>query len=177
MSQRIFAAHISQHPISAHFRQHGHPRCRRLSDHTTRDAFHGSALYNDWYRPRGINHQLITMFRDGENRFVAVALSRGERRDFSNRDGSVGDLLVPHLIAGYRAALCASRVQQEIAQLCQGLESARAGVILLAEGGHLKLAPALARRRLAEYFGDTPCRSSTLPTPSGSFPGQARRPE
>jgi DNA-binding CsgD family transcriptional regulator len=165
MSQQVFAAHIREHPIAAHIRDTGDQRWNRLSDHTTREAFRRSALYNEWYRPLGIEHQLITLFPDAGDRFVAVALSRGSGRDFSDRDRSIADVIMPHLIAGCRAAVCAGRVQQEIVQLSRGLESAHAGIILLAEDGRLKLATALARQWLAEYFGNAACHSSGLPMP------------
>src|SRR5262249_49764264 len=83
MNERVFAAHIRKHPILIHVRRTGDGGCLRLSDHTTRQAFHRSELYNDWYRPLGTEHQLMTVFLGARKRFVAAALSRSGRPDFS----------------------------------------------------------------------------------------------
>jgi len=163
MNAQVFAAHVREHPIPVHARRTEEPGCFRVRDLTTRQAFHRSRLYGEWYRPLGIEHQLIAMFRDAEGRFVATSLCRTGRLDFSDRDCSIGTVLVPHLIGSYRAALRASRAEQEIGLLSQGLESVKAGVVLLSEDGHMMLGTALARRWLEKYFGTSKHDSTRLP--------------
>ena len=165
MNAQIFAAHIREHPIPVHVRRTGAPGCFRLSDLTTRQAFRGSPLYACWYKPLGIEHQLITLVRGAGPRFVAVALSRNGRLDFSDRDSAIGTVLVPHLIGSYRAALRASEAEREIGLLSQGLESVKTGVILLSEDGRMMLGTPLARRWLEKYFGTPKHDSTRLPEP------------
>jgi DNA-binding CsgD family transcriptional regulator len=158
------AADMHDHPIVVHVRRTGERHFLRLSDHIAKAAFHRTTLYNNWYRHCRTEHQLVALFPSDRGEILGVALSRDGQRDFGERDRALGNAFVPHLVAGYRAAHRARRVQQEIAQLSQGLESAKAGVMLLTEDGRgVRLATDLARRWLGRYFGDARRRASSLP--------------
>lgn len=163
--KKAVVTNMRRHPIAVHVRRTGDRRCLRLSDHTTRASFHRSPLYNEWYRHIGIEHQLIALFGTDDGQMVGPALSRDSRRDFTDRDRLMGNVLVPHLVNGYQVATRASRLQQEIVFLNQGLESTNAGVILLTDDSRMRLATTKARRRLAEYFGEAPRHPSRLPGP------------
>lgn len=158
------AADMHRHPIVMHVRRTGERSFLRLSDHIAKAAFHRTTLYNNWYRHCRTEHQLVAIFPSDRGEILGVALSRDGERDFGERDRALGNAFVPHLVAGYRAAHRASRVQQEIVQLSQGLESAKAGVMLLTEDARgVRLATDLARRWLGQYFGDARRRASSLP--------------
>src|SRR3989442_12174142 len=83
---------------------------------------------------------------------VGVALNRG-RRDFSERDRTILNLLRPHVVQAYENAEAATRVERELMLLTLGEEESGRGVVLLNTSGKVCRATSRARQWLAEYFG------------------------
>ena len=161
---RFLAAHLHHHPAFTRFRRTGEVRWVRLSDLTTKRRFHHSVLYNEWYRHVGVEYQATVLFSGIPRGIVAPALSRDGRRDFAERELTLLGAVLPHLVQAYRGAANVTRLQQEMYQLGQGLETARIAVIMLAEDRRIHLTTTLARQRLAEYFGRRPRNTNRLPT-------------
>jgi DNA-binding CsgD family transcriptional regulator len=100
-----FLCHVSRHPL---IRLHasGDVCAHRLSDATSMRSFRRGPLYAEFFRPAAIGHQLTLGFEGPPRRLVGVWLSR-TRRDFSEDELLLAELLRPHLQAGEVAARCA----------------------------------------------------------------------
>ena len=69
--------------------------------------WHSTAMYTDFYRPMGLEHDLMVCLPSalpptaGPGRYVRLTLERGPGPDFSERDRAVLTLLGPHLDRAY----------------------------------------------------------------------------
>ncbi len=93
-----------QNPLAERFLRTRDGRPLRLSDVATREAFHATDLYVEFYAPIGVEHQIaFSLPSDGEH-ILAIALSRHEP-DFTDDERDVLGLARPHLIQAYRNVL------------------------------------------------------------------------
>ncbi len=98
-----FDRHFHEHPL-VHF--HGVERrldVRRISDSLPLAEFRRTGLYNDYYRRIGIHHAIAVPLLRTREWLVSFVLNR-TRRDFSDRECELLDLLRPHLAGAYAAA-------------------------------------------------------------------------
>ncbi|MCL2769282.1 MAG: helix-turn-helix transcriptional regulator [Solirubrobacterales bacterium] len=97
-----FLCHVSQHPL-IQLHAAGHCRALRLSDVTSMRRFRHGPLYAEFFRPATVSHQLTIGFEGPRERLVGVWLNRA-RRDFSEDELLLAELLRPHLRAAELAA-------------------------------------------------------------------------
>ena len=73
-------------------------RAWKLSDVISRRAFHDTECYEALYRPLGVDCELVALLPDVEQpgTFLIVSLHR-DRHDFSERDRTILNLLLPHV--------------------------------------------------------------------------------
>lgn len=98
-----FDLHFHEHPL-VHF--HGVERrldVRRISDSLPLTEFRRTGLYNDYYRRIGIHHAIAVPLLRNREWLVSFVLNR-TRRDFSDRESELLDLVRPHLARAYAAA-------------------------------------------------------------------------
>jgi DNA-binding CsgD family transcriptional regulator len=81
----LFRLHIDAHPVLAHHRRTGNGEARRISDFLSDLKFRELGLYRDFYRPRGVNHQLAMTVPGPDGGLIGVALNR-QRSEFSDDD-------------------------------------------------------------------------------------------
>lgn len=152
-----------EHPTCHRHETTGDFRALRLSDFTTTRALHRTRIYAQWFRPQGVERQL-TVGLDAPLWHTKVFLfSRGSRRDFSDRDCAVLDVLRPYLASRYE--LCKARGR--IAELGRengapkGLTTREREVIALVADGltnaevaeRLWISPGTVRRHLENVYG------------------------
>jgi DNA-binding CsgD family transcriptional regulator len=136
-----------------------HPLCRaqrrgrfdalKLSDFHTRRELHRLELYADWFRPFAIECELevgIPSPLDHTKTF----LFDNERRDFTERDRALLNLLQPHLVQLYNAA--AARRLAETARAVIEDDADGRGVVVVGKRGGVEIASPQARRLLGAYF-------------------------
>ena len=89
---------VKDHPVCrAHER--GDFRTLKLSDFLTQRELHRTPLYNEWFRPCGVEHELELAIPSPQwhtRTFIWDRRGKGSR-DFSERDRLVLDLVKPHL--------------------------------------------------------------------------------
>lgn len=98
----VFDRHFHEHPL---VRAHGHRRetgVRTIAALVERRAFERTPLYNDYYRPIGIDHVLAVPLHVDDRLLVSFVLNR-RRRGFGPADCALLELLRPTLAALYRA--------------------------------------------------------------------------
>jgi DNA-binding CsgD family transcriptional regulator len=151
---------LEEHPIC--FRHlDGYFCALKLSDFFTQRELHRTWIYDNWFRPTGVEHELNIPIPSPPWHKKAFMFRR-VRGDFRERDRLVLDLLQPHLDRLWRAA----RTRRRLAAALRGLEFATEGnprgVALLDVCGEVEFASDPARRLLADFFPDA--RGARLPT-------------
>ena len=86
-----------QHPICSYVEETGDFRALRISDFLTRAEFHRLELYDERFRPYGYEYSIMLPLRSPPWHERGFDLMRA-RRDFSERDREVLDVLSPHLL-------------------------------------------------------------------------------
>jgi DNA-binding CsgD family transcriptional regulator len=138
-----------QHPICNYVEETGDFRALTLSDFLTRAELHRLELYDERMRPYGLEYSIMLALPSPPWHERGFHLYRS-RRDFSNRDREVLDLLSPHLVRVFRSVELRRRLEAALALL--DADDADQGVVLLDPNGRVEHATPLARTLLAEHF-------------------------
>lgn len=109
-ADQVFRQHLPEHPLLRHYQATGDLAARRISDVTSQRQFRSLGLYRDFYRPARVDHQLIVSVPAPRGGVISVALNR-HRRDFSDQQHELIDLLRPHLS---QAATIATLLSQPV---------------------------------------------------------------
>jgi len=99
-SLEIFDRFAGQNPLIAYFMRTGNGQPVRFSDLVSRRRLHALTLYDELYRPMGIEHQIAFVMPSPPGEVVGIALNR-ERHDFTVEEASMLDLLRAPLRACY----------------------------------------------------------------------------
>jgi hypothetical protein len=110
--QHAFERHVPEHPIIGHHLRTRDGRALKISDFLTRREFHRLGLYNEFYRKLEVEHQIAVVLPSPSPLVIEVALNRS-RRDFSERERVLLDVLRPHLVQARRNAASATGLRQE----------------------------------------------------------------
>jgi DNA-binding CsgD family transcriptional regulator len=157
--EAALARHVRDHPLVRRFAETGDPRAFKISDVVSRTDFHDSALYDELYRPLGYEDQFALNLGPPGSQMVTVVVAR-DRRNFTERDRAVLNLLRPHLAQAHRHLRAMSRLARRL-EAGRG-ELAASRVVL--DRRDLTLAyPARARRWIEAFFDDLPRSPGRLP--------------
>jgi len=96
-----FDRHFHEHPLVRYHAYQGGPNTQRISDSLPLEQFRRSALYNDYYRRIRIDHAMALPIYVRDGLLVSFVLNR-TRRDFTNRERALLDLMRPHLAKIFR---------------------------------------------------------------------------
>jgi DNA-binding CsgD family transcriptional regulator len=151
---------VADHPVCrAHER--GDFRTLKLSDFLTRRELHRSQLYNEWFRPYGVEHELELAIPSPQWHTRTFIWDRRGRAstDFTERDRLVLDLLKPQLTrlseqsaARKRAAtdgdavLLTAREREVLSWVAKGKTNPQIAELLW-------LSPATVRKHLENVYG------------------------
>ena len=158
----IFDRYTHQHPLLSHYFAVPDSRAYRFSDFLRRRDFHRLELYNEFYRPLRIDHQLVTSLRYQRSSVVACALNR-ERRDFTDRERMLLDLARPHLVRAYENAELRDASATLVDALNRGLDVCARAILLVTDDRRIAGASRRAERWLQEYFADSRAGPGRLP--------------
>lgn len=115
-AEQLFQQHLPEHPLLRHYQATGDLAARRVSDVASDRHFRSLGLYRDFYRPARVDHQLIVSVPAPHDGMISVVLNR-HRRDFSDQQREVIDLLRPHL---RQAAAIAALLSQPVPDTPRG---------------------------------------------------------
>jgi DNA-binding CsgD family transcriptional regulator len=93
-----------QHPLISHYAKTRESRPRKISDFLSLAEFRRLDLYQEFFRHVAVNYQMAVTIPSSKALVIGIAANR-TRRDFSERDRSVLDLVRPHLAQAYRNAV------------------------------------------------------------------------
>jgi DNA-binding CsgD family transcriptional regulator len=163
-----------EHPLVAHYvRTRGRAPATAISDLLGVRAFRRLGVYNEFFRPLGIEDQLAVPLPDSFPRLAGVHFHRSTR-SFKARDRQLLDLVGPHLSRAERNAAALRRARRLSAGLDTALATLRAGVLVLAADGRLETASAIGMTLVSTYFGP-PGPLRLLPAELRSWVARARK--
>ncbi len=151
-----------EHPI-CRVHNRGVFRALKLTDFVTRTALRRSHVYDVWFHPAGVEHELSVPLPSPPWHTKTFLFDRCGGRDFSERDKLVLELLKPHLARLWRAARTRRLLNAAMSSLEWGSEHDRRGAIVVAPDARVEFASPAARRIAEAYFG--PHRAAELPPP------------
>jgi DNA-binding CsgD family transcriptional regulator len=170
---RRFARIRDEHPVLVHFERSRQGGAAKLSDFFSGGQYHRQRLYQEFFRPAGVEHQISIALPSGGARLVRITLNRA-RGDFGERDRLVLNLVRPHVAQAQENAEAFERIGAERDDLEQAAEAADVGVVRVRGGRPVYVNPH-ARDLLAAYLGAlSPDRR--LPAALAEWLGPRRRP-
>jgi DNA-binding CsgD family transcriptional regulator len=161
-SERIWERFASQHPILRHFGRTRDGAAVKFSDFVSQREFARTDLYNEFFRPVRVKHQMTFCVREPSGIVIAIALNR-TARDFSERDRAVLNVLRLHLVGAYQNVEVVTHLSEKLARLEGAVETLDQGLVVLSRSGRVVTMTALARGWLQTYFGGDATRSKGLP--------------
>ncbi len=150
--QAIFAAYGHEHPVLQHIIRTGDGRPHAISDFLTQEEFHATQLYQQFYRPLGVEEQMALQL-PSSSPIVAITL-HAEWREFTERDRVLLNLIRPQLVQSMRNARAFDRLQRLRLAMEQRIEDAGEGMVLLDHRGRVDYASPNARAILARWLGE-----------------------
>jgi DNA-binding CsgD family transcriptional regulator len=142
---------LEEHPLCVH-EQEGHFGAIKLSDFLTQRELHRTWIYDNWFAPQDVEYLLEVSIPSPLWHTKVFLFDRGGRRDFTERDRLILDLLQPHLARIWLAGRTHRLLSSALADLDRVDEHAPRGVILLGLGGEVEFASPPSERLLREFF-------------------------
>ena len=128
-----FDRHFHQHPLVRFHGYQGGGVTQRISDSVPFAQFRESPLYNEYYRRVRIDHAIALPIYVRDGLLVSFVLNR-TRRDFTDRERALLDLLRPHLARVYQKTRTSNRLTRREAEVLRwvaaGKSDAQIGAIL-----------------------------------------------
>jgi DNA-binding CsgD family transcriptional regulator len=148
-----------QYPICEYVEETGEFRALKISDFLTRTELHSLEVYEEYLRPSGLEYEMLLILPSPPWHERGFTFSRG-RRDFSDRDRGVLDVLSPHLGRVVRHVELRRLLRDALTALDSG--DGDQGIVLLDSRGRVDHATPRARTLFEKYF---PAARSPLPPP------------
>ena len=150
-SERALAQCLDNHPGIAYRQRTLDLHAIQLSDFVTTPRFHRTAMYQQFYRPMGVEYQISVGLSMGPASCVVIALGR-KGSDFSVADRRCLNMLLPHLIEGYQNACSLSTYPGFLSVSAPGADDTN--VVSLNHDMRVRLVPPGAEALLTEYLGN-----------------------
>jgi DNA-binding CsgD family transcriptional regulator len=128
-----FDRHFHEHPLVRFHAYQGGRVPQRISDSVPLEQFRRTALYNDYYRRIRIDHAIALPIYVRDGLLVSFVLNR-TRRDFTDRERALLDVLKPHLARLYHrintVGQLTAREAEVLRWVAAGKSDAQIGAIL-----------------------------------------------
>jgi DNA-binding CsgD family transcriptional regulator len=108
----------------------------KISDFLAQEVFHQLPLYQEVYRLLGVEYQIAATIKLEPDRVTAFALSR-RRRDYTERDRAVLELLRPHLVVVFNRLALASQLQTVLADHSLALNRLSSATVIVNPQGRI----------------------------------------
>lgn len=163
-SQEIFGRYAYQSPLITYVERTQPVEAHKTTDFISQRQFRTTDLYNEFYRPLRLPYTMGTSITVSHTFTVAFALNR-VKRDFSDHDLAILDVLRPHLIQAYHNAIGVSRMQDHVSAGQDALATQHQGLVSLTLESRIRFATPTAERLLARYNGRTSRDHGCFPAP------------
>jgi DNA-binding CsgD family transcriptional regulator len=158
----IWERYMHQHPLLNHFRALPYDRPKRVSDVVTQEKFEELDIYREYFGPLGYRYQIVTHIPTRSTTIVGITQNR-KRRDFTEADRNILELLWPHLCQAYENAATVTELKQAAQRHEIVMDRLDRGEISIDGSARVQHASAAAQRFLAEFLANDPLTGSSLP--------------
>jgi DNA-binding CsgD family transcriptional regulator len=156
--------HAGENPLLQRYLRPRNGRALRFSDVVSREQLQSLPLYEHFYRPLGVDHQIALVLPSTPALTIGVALTRTES-DFSDRDRRLLELTRPHIIQAYRAAELRERLTETVSGLRSALDAEDSAIVLLDADARVELVSAAAMTLVGQALGLSLEEGRPLPQP------------
>ncbi|HZZ43510.1 MAG TPA: helix-turn-helix transcriptional regulator [Tepidisphaeraceae bacterium] len=156
---KIMEPFVHQHPVIMYCQKTGDGTAHQISDFLSQEDYHRLELYQEFYRPLGVDDQLSITLPAPTGTIIGLSISRASWR-FPERERQILNALRPHLLQAYRNAALKAQLMAASQAAHGALDRLPLGVIHLNAGLQATLITAPARRLLEAYY------------PGGGFPDE-----
>lgn len=158
----IFQRLVKEHPVCKHWQESGNYHlASRWSDIAEQPAIERLPLYNEFYRPLGVRHQMMVAVDAKPSHLIYVALNRS-KTPFTEQDRGLLTAIQPHASHALQSMLSIHRLQSTIASYSTFVDTLNHGIICLSPNFQIRWASKQARSDLHTHFG-WPANSRRLP--------------
>ncbi len=154
-ASEVFERNMPRHPLASHFRRTGDGRAFKLSDFLTRHQLHRQPFYDEICRRLRCEHEIVFWVPGVSLPVSAFALHRA-RRDFSERERLLLNIVRAHVMEMRRTLTEIGRAKDELAALQRGLDTFDQGIVVLAADWRVVHATRQAQAWFAEYCPGAP---------------------
>jgi DNA-binding CsgD family transcriptional regulator len=145
----MFGQYMHQHPCVAYARKTGDGSPSKISDFLSVNQWKRLALYNEFYKPLGMVHNLgmqLSMADEGAT-MISMGLLRSER-DFNERDRAFWALMRPHVARALENAQIVTRMRHDLVMWQSTIEQIDQPIVCVNAKGHILWATQRAQRLL-----------------------------
>lgn len=148
----VFQRHTGNHPICNYWRRSGkHDSALSWSDVTSQPMFQSLPLYKEFYRPLGIQHQLMVALEVRPSHLIYIALNRS-RTAFTDQDRHLLAALQPHASQALRQLREHHRLRATLASFETLIDTFNQGMVCLSPQNRIRWSNKRARTLLQTYW-------------------------
>ena len=152
----VFQRHVGDHPICNYWRRSGkHGGAFSWSDVASRSEFKSLALYEEFYRPLGIHHQLMVALEARPSHLIYFALNRS-RTPFTEQERHLLTELQPHASQALQQLRELHQLRSTVASFETLVNNLNQGVVCLSAHNRISWASKRARSFLQTYWRSAP---------------------
>ena len=152
------------HPVCNHQETTGDWRACRLSDFVTVRQLRSSRVYDEWFRPLGVERYLAVGLEAPLTHTKCFLFERGPGKDFDDSDALILNVLRPYLAMRYAVAAkrCAPTASSELTPREREIvELVGEGLTNAEVAERLWISPGTVRRHLENVYGKLGVRTRT----------------
>ncbi len=164
----------AKHPLIGYYHRTGDGGAVRISDFLAQRQFRRTELFNEVFRPVRMEYQAAIELYSPPSTTIGIVVMRS-RRDFSERERFILNLVRPHLVQAYRNARAMGQMRQQLAAASQLMERLPIGVVVLGRDRRLQTATPRATELFASYFGTAGRSADRLPAELAPWVRQEER--
>ena len=152
----MFQRHVADHPICNYWHRTGkHSGALSWSDVACRPEFKSLPLYEEFYRPLGIQHQLVVALEARPSHLIYVALNRS-RAPFTEVERQLLTELQPHASQALQQLRALHRLRSTLASFETLVNHMSQGVLCLSAHNRIHWASTRAHSFLQTYWHSAP---------------------
>ncbi|NOT96223.1 MAG: hypothetical protein HOP00_07925 [Nitrospira sp.] len=156
----VFQRHVGEHPICNYWRRSGqHVGAFSWSDVVSRREFESLPLYEEFYRPLGIQHQLVVALEVRPSQLIYLALNRGHT-PFTERERQLLTEIQPHASQALQQLREVHRLRSTLASFETLVDTLNQGILCLSPLNRISWTSTRARNFLQTYWRSSPGTAS-----------------
>lgn len=161
----VFQRHVGDHPICKYWRSSNtHSGAVTWSDVASRPEIESLPLYQEFYRPLGIQHQLVVALEARPSHLIYVALNRS-RAPFTEPERHLLTALQPHASQALQHLREQHRLRSTLTSFETLVNTLNQGIVCLSARNRIRWASTRARKLLQSHWRGAPgtdCLPDTL---------------